>query len=45
VKSWQITYCGIISDSYLDSLDISERAKKWQNILVDDNQQVFVAEN
>jgi GNAT superfamily N-acetyltransferase len=42
VKSWQTTYRGIISDDYLDDLDASERTKKWEKILSDPNQKVFV---
>lgn len=43
VNSWQTTYRGIISNDYLDSLDISERTKKWEKIFSDPNQKVFVA--
>jgi ribosomal protein S18 acetylase RimI-like enzyme len=43
VKSWQTTYRGIISDDYLDSLDISERTKRWGKNLSDPDQKVFVA--
>jgi GNAT superfamily N-acetyltransferase len=43
VESWQTTYRGIISDDYLDSLDVSERTKKWEEILSDRDQKVFVA--
>lgn len=42
VKSWQTTYRGIISDDYLDGLDVSERAKKWEEILSDKDQKIFV---
>ncbi len=43
VKTWQTTYRGIISDAYLDRLDIPERTKKWEKILSDSDQKVFVS--
>ena len=46
VASWQAGYKGLIADSYLQSLSISERTSRWQELLqeLDRNQHVLVAE-
>jgi GNAT superfamily N-acetyltransferase len=35
VNSWQTTYRGIVPDSYLNRMDVSMRAERWQSILTD----------
>lgn len=34
IRSWQAAYRGIVPQSYLDSLDLSDRADLWHKILI-----------
>ncbi|TBL79153.1 GNAT family N-acetyltransferase [Paenibacillus thalictri] len=47
VDSWQTTYKGIISESYLSNLSVEKRKKSWlwtfENLIVDEK--IFVAED
>lgn len=43
VESWRTTYKGIIPDDYLNNLNISERTRKWEDILTHRDQKVFIA--
>ncbi|WP_254052723.1 GNAT family N-acetyltransferase [Bacillus sp. V59.32b] len=45
VNSWKTTYKGIISDDYLNSLEINERLAFWVKIIEEGKSIVFVAEN
>lgn len=33
VRSWQVAYRGIVSDEYLDNLNVDERIDEWRRIL------------
>ncbi|MBH9965565.1 L-amino acid N-acyltransferase YncA [[Bacillus] enclensis] len=33
INSWKTTYKGIVSDDYLDSLNVEERKVRWEGIL------------
>ncbi len=43
IQCWRETYHGIISDEYLNNLNVLERSKKWETILADPNQKVFIS--
>lgn len=47
VESWKTTYRGIVSDSYLSSLSVSQREDRWQQILqnLGQHQVIYTAEN
>ena len=42
-KSWQSTYRGIVSDAYLDNMDIAKVTELWKQIIAQ-NPCVYVAE-
>ena len=42
VDSWRSTYCGIVPDAVLDSLDADERAETWRNQILDSTRNGFV---
>lgn len=44
VRGWQAAYRGMMPDSFLDSLDISQRTERWQNNLGRNNCMNLVAE-
>ncbi|BAY87014.1 GCN5-related N-acetyltransferase [Calothrix parasitica NIES-267] len=44
VKSWQEVYKGLIPQSYLNNLSISQREKSWQNILTNSQTRTIVQE-
>jgi ribosomal protein S18 acetylase RimI-like enzyme len=44
VTSWQETYCGIISQPYLDSLDVASRTENWKSWLDQSASYVYVTE-
>ena len=46
VKAWQSAYLGMIPDSYLQSLDVDQRARNWEKILESsiEGNQTIVAE-
>ncbi|CAH0347166.1 GNAT family N-acetyltransferase [Bacillus sp. CECT 9360] len=45
VNSWKTTYKNIISDDYLNSLEIDKRLVFWKKIIEEGKSIVFVAEN
>lgn len=47
VESWKTTYQGIVSDSYLSSLSISQRTDRWGEILRNrgKDQAIYTAES
>jgi L-amino acid N-acyltransferase YncA len=46
VASWQAAYRGVISDAYLDGMDVAERTARWHDRLAggSDGRRVYVAE-
>jgi ribosomal protein S18 acetylase RimI-like enzyme len=44
VLSWQTTYRGLLSDRYLDSLDIDDHESRWQRLLASGSGDTFVAQ-
>jgi ribosomal protein S18 acetylase RimI-like enzyme len=45
VESWNTTYSGIVSQSYLDSLSVDARAQNWRLHLAVPDPLILVAEN
>ncbi|MCW4457712.1 GNAT family N-acetyltransferase [Microbacterium sp. MPKO10] len=45
IQAWREAYAGLLSDSYLASLDEAERAEKWSRILSEPTSNVVVAES
>lgn len=44
VRGWQATYRGIMPDSFLDALDITQRTERWQSNMGRNNSMNLVAE-
>lgn len=44
VESWRAAYRGIVSDRYLDALDVTHRAVEWVPVLEAASERVVVAE-
>ncbi len=45
IESWRTTYPGIVTDEYLDKLNLQTRTSYWQRELDEFYDNVFVAEN
>ncbi|MCB1231409.1 MAG: GNAT family N-acetyltransferase [Verrucomicrobiae bacterium] len=45
VASWQVAYRGLVTDAFLDSLDLAKRERVWRDILTETSNPVFVAES
>lgn len=45
VESWKTTYAGIVSETFLASLNKDERTRSWQDWILEDNTSIFVAED
>jgi L-amino acid N-acyltransferase YncA len=45
VESWKTTYAGIVSDTFLSSLDEEERMRIWQEQILADDTSIFVVED
>ena len=45
IDSWRTTYRGIITDEYLDKLNLQARTNYWSNELTEQCDNVFVADN
>jgi GNAT superfamily N-acetyltransferase len=43
VETWQTTYRGVVSDAYLDGMDVAERAARWRDR--PDGRRAYVAED
>jgi L-amino acid N-acyltransferase YncA len=43
VSAWQTAYRGIVSDTFLDALNVPERANSWAGVLRDSSCKVLVA--
>src|ERR671939_726224 len=44
VLSWRTTYRGLLSDRYLDGLDIDDHESRWQRLLASGGGDTFVAQ-
>lgn len=44
LASWRGAYAGLISDAYLDSLDLTQRTEQWQRQLTTPSTRTWVAE-
>ena len=46
VASWQAAYRGVVSDAYLDGMDVAERSARWRDRLAGgpDGRRAYVAE-
>ena len=45
VDAWKTTYRGIVPQAFLDSLDVSSRAKAWKDALAEGRSHIYVAED
>lgn len=43
IASWQTAYRGAVSDSYLDTLDVTQHTATWQQRLIDGRDHVLLA--
>jgi L-amino acid N-acyltransferase YncA len=45
IDSWRTTYKNIVSDDFLDNLNVQTKTDFWQRVLITKSDNVFVAEN
>ncbi|MBL0085194.1 MAG: GNAT family N-acetyltransferase [Ideonella sp.] len=43
VNAWQTSYRGIVSDAFLDAMNVEDRTKRWLALLADPNCEILVA--